>query len=124
MNTERTLVTFTRFARAHACLWLLALCTATTACSKKTDEAKQKTEAKPAPAAAARPVQPQAEKPAPKPWVGERTIDPEKVPVEEDFATDAEWRITQRTNLESELDRLEQEIVAAGQRGGIAKTSP
>src|SRR5688572_13484198 len=103
MNTQRTLVTLTR---AYAGVWLLALCTAATAgCSKKSDEkAKEKAEAKPAPAVAVRRAQPEAEKPAAKPWVGERTIDPEKIPVEEDFATDAEWRITQRTNLEAELD--------------------
>src|SRR5262249_25570076 len=107
---------------------LIAVLLLASGCSKKAEtksnkdkenaEAKAVAAIRPAPA----PVEPP--KPPPEPWVGERVIDPGKIPVEEDCATDAEWRITARTNLEAELDQVEKELVTAIQRGGLAKTSP
>ena len=98
------------------CKWssrlALGLALASTACSKKVPEpAKTQVRegAKPAPGpASSRPIVTRvAAVPAEPP-----PVDPALVPVEEDFRSDAQQKLTKKSDLRAELQRIEREIAA------------
>jgi hypothetical protein len=89
----------------------LGLALASTACSKKVPEpakTQARAEEEPSPSAArSRPIVTRTAAPAEPP-----PIDPAVVPVEEDFRGDAEQKLTKKSDLRAELQRIEREISA------------
>jgi hypothetical protein len=99
------------------CKWssrlALGLALASTACSRKVPEPAKtqvREEAKPAPSpTSSRPLVTRVAAPAEPP-----PVDPALVPVEEDFRADAEQKLTKKSDLRAELQRIEREIAAPG----------
>jgi hypothetical protein len=93
-----------------ALLVALSMCSA--ACTKRTPELERKPPREEKPAAESKPREPMQTRvtraPAEPP-----PIDPAAVPVEEDFRDDAARKLTKKSDLRLELDRIERDVAAA-----------
>lgn len=91
---------------SYALLLILSACSA-----KPKEEAKQRAES-PAAAGDERPHEESRSRALRPPEPPVPAVDPTRVAVEEEFVEEASQRITQRSNLELELQRLAKEIGA------------
>lgn len=97
-------------------LWAVAMIVLSSACADKPTPVEAKA-AKPSKAEKAEIEVSQKVRTLKAPEVREAevpVVDPSRVAIEEDFLEDAAQRITKRSNLDAELDRLAAEINADG----------